>query len=228
MALLLTAVACFGLAAIAPWVVRYMARGLSPDVARSITLGALKSPWVLQPVFPNFSALSTSWRVIVMPAGFLVVTLATVLASRGRFLSVRRVPVWRSATPGVHGEDSYNAFAYANPVRHVLANILGTQKEVALVEIKPSSLPDGAPASGRENEAATPDDEVTEEWHQPHVVFKASVAEPIETYLYRPVIAGYLALARTAKRLQSGRLEAYVGYMLVALIAVLIVAAAMH
>jgi len=61
-----------------------------------------------------------------------------------------------------------------------------------------------------------------------HVVFKASVAEPIETYLYRPVIAGYLALARTAKRLQSGRLEAYVGYMLVALIAVLIVAAAMH
>ncbi len=228
MALLLTAVACFGLAAIAPWVVRYMARGLSPDVARSITLGALKSPWVLQPVFPNFSALSTSWLFIVMPAGFLVVTLATVLASRGRFLSVRRVPVWRSATPGVHGEDSYNAFAYANPVRHVLANILGTQKEVALVEIKPSSLPDGAPASGRENEAATPDDEVTEEWHQPHVVFKASVAEPIETYLYRPVIAGYLALARTAKRLQSGRLEAYVGYMLVALIAVLIVAAAMH
>ena len=43
-----------------------------------------------------------------------------------------------------------------------------------------------------------------------------------------PLIAAYLALARTAKRLQSGRLEAYVGYMLVALVAVLIVAAAMH
>jgi hypothetical protein len=180
---------------------------------------------VLQPVFSNFSALSTSWLFIVMPAGFLLVTLATVLVSRGRFLSIRRVPVWRSATPGVHGEDSYNAFAYANPVRHVLANILGTQKEVALVEIE---LPDGAPAPSREGEVATSDDEVTEEWHQPHVVFKASVAEPIETYLYRPVIAGYLALARTAKRLQSGRLEAYVGYMLVALVAVLIVAAAMH
>jgi hypothetical protein len=253
MALVLTAVPCFGLAAAAPWVVRYVARGLGPDVARSITLGALKSPWVLQPVFPDFSALSTSWLFIVMPSGFLLVTLATVLVSRGRFLSVRRVPVWRSATPGVHGEDSYNAFAYANPVRHVLANILGTQKEVALLEVGPPSPADGAPARGRQGEVATPDDGaaddevtddavtddavtedgvtedgVTEEWDRPHVVFKASVAEPIETYLYRPVIAGYLAVARTAKRLQSGRLEAYVGYMLVALIVVLIVAAAMR
>jgi ascorbate-specific PTS system EIIC-type component UlaA len=59
-------------------------------------------------------------------------------------------------------------------------------------------------------------------------VFKASVAEPVESYLYRPAIAGYLALVRTAKRLQSGRLEAYVGYMLLALIAVLIVAASMR
>ena len=228
MSLALTAVLCFGLAAVAPWVVRYMARGLSPDVARSVTLGALKSPWVLQPVFSNFSALSTSWLFIVMPAGFLLVTLATVLVSRGRFLSVRRAPVWRSATPGVHGEDSYNSFAYANPLRHVLANILGTQKEVDRVEIEPVGLPDAAPAPGGEGAVATPDEEVTEGRHQPHVVFKASVAEPIETYLYRPVIAGYLALARAAKRLQSGRLEAYVGYMLVALVAVLIVAAAMH
>ena len=95
----------------------------------------------------------------------------------------------------VHGEDSYNAFAYANPVRHVLANILGTQKEVALVDLGPPGLPDEAPVPDRVGEAAGPAD-VNEEPHRAHVVFKASVAEPIETYLYRPVIAGYLALAR--------------------------------
>jgi hypothetical protein len=221
------ALSCFGLSAVAPWVVRYVARGLSPDVARSVTLGALKSPWVLQPVFPNFSALSTSWLFVVMPVGFLAVTLATVLASRGRFLSVRRVPVWRSATPGVHGEDSYTAFAYANPVRHVLANILGTQKEVATVEVDPLGPNDGSSSPGaRDEEPSEP--EPTEEQDHAHVVFKASVAEPVESYLYRPAIAGYLALVRTAKRLQSGRLEAYVGYMLLALIAVLIVAASMR
>jgi hypothetical protein len=208
--------------------VRYLARGLSPDVARSVTLGALKSPWVLQPVFPSFSALSTSWLLIVMPLGFMAVTLATVLASRGRFLSVRRVPVWRSASPGVHGEDSYNAFAYANPVRHVLANILGTQKEVAVVEADPLSPGDGSSVPvtrGEEPQTAEPTEE---QEHHPHVVFKASVAEPVESYLYRPLIAVYLSVVRTAKRLQSGRLEAYVGYMLLALVAVLVVAASLH
>jgi formate hydrogenlyase subunit 3/multisubunit Na+/H+ antiporter MnhD subunit len=222
------AASCFGLAAVAPWAVRYIARGLSPDVARSITLGALKSPWVLQPVFPNFSALSTSWLFVVMPLGFLAVTLATVLASRGRFLSVRHVPVWRSASPGVHGEDSYTAFAYANPVRHVLANILGTQKEVAVAPPGPLSPSGGSPVVASQGEEPWSAEPTEAEQHHPHVVFKASVAEPVESYLYRPIIAGYLTLVRTAKRLQSGRLEAYVGYMLVALVAVLIVAASMH
>ncbi len=36
-----------------------------------------------------------------------------------------------------------------------------------------------------------------------------------------------MAVVRTAKKLQSGRLDAYVGYMLFALVAILIVAAAM-
>jgi formate hydrogenlyase subunit 3/multisubunit Na+/H+ antiporter MnhD subunit len=228
------AMSCFALAALAPWAVRYMARGLSPDVARSVTLGALKSPWVLQPVFPDFSALSTSWLFIVMPLGLLAVTAATLLASRGRFLSVRRVPVWRSATPGVHGEDSYNAFAYANPVRHVLANVLGTHKEVGTVE---AGIPEAGvdrPGAGQgplvrhEGDDRAPQAAPTEEQRESHVVFKATIVDPVESYLYRPAVAGYLALVRMAKRLQSGRLEAYVGYMLIALIAVLVVAAAMR
>jgi formate hydrogenlyase subunit 3/multisubunit Na+/H+ antiporter MnhD subunit len=226
-ALGVVAVSCFGLAAVAPWVVRYIARGLSPDVARSVTLGALKSPWVLQPVFANFSALSTTWLFIVMPLGFLLVTAATVIASRGRFLSVRRVPTWRSASPGVHGEDSYNAFAYANPVRHVLANILGTQKEVGRRQRRGAASA-GTGSAGVVGTAEPPTDVPTEDQHHSHVVFRASVAEPVESYLYRPAIAAYLVVVRAAKRLQSGRLEAYVGYMLVVLIAVLIVAAAMH
>jgi len=218
-----TAVLCFGLAAAAPWTVRYMARGLSPIIARSVTDGALKSPWVLQPVFANFSALSPSWLFVVMPIGFLAVTVATVLLSGGRFLSVRRVPAWHSATPGVRGPDSYNAFAYANPIRHVLANILGTQDEVVAAAGRPpddeaNHLAGPQVSDDLEGEAAS---------HHSHVVFTASVAEPVESYLYRPLVAGYLALVRTAKKLQSGRLDAYVGYMLLALIAILIVAAAM-
>jgi hydrogenase-4 component B len=207
---------CFGLAAFAPWVVRFLARGLAPDVPSAVTLGALKSPWVLQPVFGNFSALSPSWLFIAFAVGLAAVTGATVLASKGRFLSVRRVPPWRSATPGVRGEDSYTAFAYANPLRHVLANILGTQKEV--------TREGGSKAPGVEGGAGA---ELTEEDHS-HVSFSASVAEPVESYFYRPALRAYLALVAAAKRLQSGRLEAYVAYMLVALVTLLVVAASVR
>ncbi|HUB70123.1 MAG TPA: proton-conducting transporter membrane subunit [Acidimicrobiales bacterium] len=209
-------VLCLGLAAFAPWVVRFLARGLAPDVPSAVTLGALKSPWVLQPVFGNFSALSPSWLFIAFAVGLVAVTGATVLASKGRFLSVRRVPPWRSATPGVHGEDSYTAFAYANPLRHVLANILGTQKEV--------TRENGSRAPAVEGGAGA---ELSEEDHS-HVSFSASVAEPVESYFYRPGLRGYLALVAAAKRLQSGRLEAYVAYMLVALVTLLVVAASVR
>ncbi|HTT89972.1 MAG TPA: proton-conducting transporter membrane subunit [Acidimicrobiales bacterium] len=225
-----TAVLCFGLAAAAPWTVRYIGRGLSPIVARSVVDGALKSPWVLQPVFANFSALSPTWLFVVMPIGFLAVTLATIALSSGRFLSVRRVPAWHSASPGVRGPDSYNAFAYANPIRHVLSNILGTQKEVVAIPNGPAGP--GGDAGGRGDGPSgqrESDDLETEAGphHHTHAVFTATVAEPVESYLYRPLLATYMAVVRTAKKLQSGRLDAYVGYMLFALVAILIVAAAL-
>jgi hypothetical protein len=59
-------------------------------------------------------------------------------------------------------------------------------------------------------------------------VLEVRAVEPIETYLYAPLRRAVLAVVSMAKRLQSGRLAAYVGYMLAALLAVLIVAAALR
>ena len=56
---------------------------------------------------------------------------------------------------------------------------------------------------------------------------RTTVIEPVETYLYRPARATWLWLAAGAKRLQSGRLEAYVGYMLVTLLVLLAIVAIM-
>jgi hypothetical protein len=47
------------------------------------------------------------------------------------------------------------------------------------------------------------------------------VIEVVETYLYRPAVRPVMAVVRAAKRLQSGRLDAYLGYMLIALIALI-------
>jgi hypothetical protein len=107
----------------------------------------------------------------------------------------------------VAGPSNYTAFGFANPLRHVLANILGATKTVELVEF---------------DEAADSRGRVVQ------VESRTDVIEPVEAYLYRPTRRAAMAVANVAKRLQSGRLNAYVAYMLVALLAVLSVVAAMR
>ncbi len=123
------------------------------------------------------------------------------------------------------GPDSYNAFAYANPIRHVLANILGTQKELASVPADATGDIDADPSGAPRGSARTTSK--LKRAHHTHVMFSSRVVEPVESYLYQPMLAAYMAVVTTAKKLQSGRLDAYVGYMLLALVAILIVAAAM-
>ena len=57
------------------------------------------------------------------------------------------------------------------------------------------------------------------------VEYTTRVVEPVEAYFYRPLRVAALTLARLAKRLQSGRLEAYVAYMLFALVVALAITA---
>lgn len=51
--------------------------------------------------------------------------------------------------------------------------------------------------------------------------------EVVETYVYQPGLGVFAAIVSAAKRLQSGRLDAYLLYILIALIAVIAVAAAL-
>lgn len=220
LALLLPAAGCAVLAALSPWEIRFLASGLSPLVARTLTLGALKSPWVLQPVYPDFSALSPSWLALELPVLAAVVVGGAALASRASLFRVRRVPAWRSATGGVAGGDArYTAFAFANPTRHVLGNLLATQS--AHVEL-------GASTPGRHSPASTftgPDLPMGQTagpppvaGDQPHVAYTTDVVELVEAYLYRPALGPLRRLVTGAKRLQSGRLDAYIAYLLIALV----------
>lgn len=195
--LVLLAISCLALSAAAPWVIRFLARGIAPIVPASVTLHALKSPFVLQPVFSGFSILSPSWLSVVMPIAFLAVALGAVALSRGRVLRVRRVPPWRSASSGVAGPDSYSAFGYAIALRHDLGNVLGASHAAEVAE------PSGTPVANELGDGT-------------HVEMSTSVVEPVATYLYRPARGLWLLIADGAKRLQSGRLDAYIAYMLVA------------
>lgn len=197
------------IAAVTPLEIRVIAAGLSPVVPGGLTMGALKSPWVLQPVFAGFSILSPSWLWIEIPVMLALVILVTLGLSGRRMVRVRRVPAWRSASIGVEGAGSYTAFGYANPTRRVLASVLHTRAEVE--EVTPAG--NGESADGGDQ--------------APHLRYVSDVVEVVETWLYRPAARMFGAAVAVTKRLQSGRLDAYLLYMLIALVAVIAVVTAL-
>jgi hypothetical protein len=181
-------------------------------------MGALKSPWIVQPVYAGFSILSPSWLWVEMPLMLLLTVLFAWAVSGRRLLRVRRVPAWRLATIGVEGADSYTAFGYANPTRRVLAGVLHTRSELREVMMEDDAGDDGSGPPDR----ADPGEEAAA-----HLRYASDVMEVVETYLYRPALGFFMAIVTAAKRLQSGRLDAYLFYMLVVLIAVIAVVTAL-
>jgi formate hydrogenlyase subunit 3/multisubunit Na+/H+ antiporter MnhD subunit len=212
-AIVILAAGGLAIAALTPLEIRVIAAGLAPAVPAPAVLSALKSPWVLQPVFAGFSILSPSWLWLAMPALLAAITLVAWAASGRRLLQVRRVPPWRSATAGVSGPDSYTAFGFANPTRRVLAAVLHTQVE--------TTRGGAAPAVAGPDRDPDPATAI-------HVGYRSDVVEVVEQYVYRPLRRPFLLLVQAAQRLQSGHLGAYLAYMLIALIALLAVVTALH
>jgi hydrogenase-4 component B len=213
-AIVILSAGCLITAAALPLVIRVVAAGLSPAVPAAVTSGALPAPWLVQPVFAAFSVLSPSWLWVVMPLMGLAVTAFALLVSRSRLTRVRRVPAWRSATAGVEGADCYTATGYANPARRVLTTVLHTQAVVRPLAPAPA---DGGPWAAHPGQApaGTPSPPGA------RLGYTSDVVEVVEAYVYRPVLRPVMALVRAAKRLQSGRLDAYLAYMLIALVALL-------
>jgi hypothetical protein len=232
-AIVLLSAGCLVTVAALPLVIRVVAAGLGPVVPTAVTSGALKSPRV-QPVFAAFSILSPSWLWVVMPLLALAVLAFALLVSGTRLMRVRRVPTWRSATAGVEGADCYTATGFANPTRRVLATVLHTQAEVRpLAPTGGTGGPAAAPSGPRPGDpgpagpgpgpadfgagqaAGTPGRP------GPRLGYTSDVIEVVDAYLYRPALRRVMALVRAAKRLQSGRLDAYLACMLIALVALL-------
>jgi len=228
-ALGLLAGACLAVSAVAPLEVRLIAAGLRPVVGAR-TLSALSRPWVIAPVYGDFSALSPSWLWLALPALTLVAGISAVLLSGRRLFRVRRVPAWSSAASGVDRGVGYSSFAYANPMRKVLANVLLTSSqldEVRAEQAAPTRAGPRRPVPSRAAELG-PDSDMNEPIaaRPPTLTYRVDVVEVVERFLYRPAATAVMTVSRVARRLQSGRLDAYMAYMLIAVVAVLAVVAA--
>lgn len=206
-AVLSLSASCLGGAIFAPAVVALVSAGLRPMVGWS-TSGALAGGWILQPVFANFSALSPTLLWIVIPSYVLLTIVLASLFSGSRFWRVRRTTPWTSSSAGSPGRSGYTSYGFANPMRKVFAVLLLTRRE--LHELDPTPTDD----SNRPLAATT------------RVGYVTDVTDVIQRYLYRPLLPVVRTVVSVARRLQSGRLDAYMAYMLIAVLAIVAVVTA--
>ena len=179
----------------APWEIRWLGRGLEGLLGFNLSASTIKWPLTLGPVYPNFSVLAPTWLALGIPTFLLAAAALVKLLLRPH---VRRAPVWLSGTAMDISAVQYTPEAYANPIRVVLAGAYGFRRSL---------------------EPVPPDPTAPDEPGKRALVTR--VVPAFEHYLYRPVEHGALWLSGQARRFQSGRLSAYLLYVLVVLLAVL-------
>lgn len=193
---------CLVVSILTPLEVGLIGAGLHQIVGNTLDR-AMATSLVIQPVYPEFSALSPTLLWVVLPAMTLLSVGVTMALSGGRRLRVRRVEPWVSGSPGVSRGVGYTSFGYANAMRRVLANVLQPRGR-----LEAASSTDQMKAPSREVRGP--------------LTYRVDVVEVVEHFVYRPLQVVGQGLVRTVKKLQSGHLGAYLLYMLLALVALLI------
>jgi formate hydrogenlyase subunit 3/multisubunit Na+/H+ antiporter MnhD subunit len=185
---------CLG--TVAPWEIHVLGSGLQPLLGFNPASTTISHPLVLGPVFKEFSVLAPTWLSIVLPA-YALLALLIVRVSRPRSVRpqpVRRAPVWVTGSGAELSAVQYRPSAYSNPMRVILRGPLGYSTRVR----------------------ATGGQDLPQ-----RLTLDTRVVLAVERFLYAPATALALLIAERVRAFQSGRLSAYLLYMLIALIVAL-------
>jgi len=139
----------------------------------------------------------------VSPAG-LAATFVILSVIPGLLLAVRRSkrkrvtgPTWDCGLPGLTSENEYTAFAFSKPLRMIFAALYQPRREIqAEYEVSP--------------------------YYPKAIRFDSEIESPFEERLYVPVQRVVLALARRMRAIQAGSIHAYLAYIFVTLIVLLL------
>ena len=176
-----------------------------------MTIGALKSPWVLQPVFGGFSILSPSWLWVAMPLSCCSSSSLFAWALSGAPAAAGAPgPAVAVGDGRGRGRGLLHRVRLRQPHPPGAGRVLHTRAEVRAAWRTRATGRAAATAPSRGNRRAL---RLPLRRHRgggdlPLPARSASVPELVVT---------------AAKRLQSGRLDAYLAYMLIALIAAIAV-----
>ncbi|HEY1778148.1 MAG TPA: proton-conducting transporter membrane subunit [Solirubrobacteraceae bacterium] len=195
------AVVVLFLGTVAPWEIHALGAGLQPLLGFNAANATITHPLTLGPVFANFSVLAPTWLSIVLPA-YVVLALLAVRVTRGRSVRrnpVRREPVWVTGSGANLDAVQYRPSAYSNPMRVILRGPLGYRTRLLPTADGPGSF-----------------------------TLDTRVVLAVDRFLYTPAASLALRIAARVRAFQSGRLSAYLLYMLVALIVALSLVPILH
>lgn len=193
------------LGTIAPWEIDALGSGLAGLLGFDPAGTAVTHPLVLGPVFREFAVLAPTWLMIVLPSYAVLALLIALLSARRR--GVRRAAVWVTGSGADLSAVQYRPSAYSNPMRVILRGPLGYRSRLVpnAPENREPPAHTGAPAR-----------------------LERSVVLAVDRFLYAPAAAVALAISARVRALQSGRLSAYLLYMLIALIVALSLVPILH
>lgn len=117
-----------------------------------------------------------------------------------RHRSRRRQPAWACGLPALTSDMEYTATSFAEPLTRVFDDVLRPDHDIDVTHHEES------------------------EYFVQAMRVRSRIADSIETRLYLPVIAGVRRFGEAARVVQNGSIHRYLGYGLLALIVVLLVA----
>jgi len=183
-----------------------LALGLAPGVLAS-PLASLAAG-VLGGEAPGLGVRSAVLLALPWPGVRLAPALWPALAAAGALAAVAALALGRAARPapavrapwGCGGtlavQSQYSATVYAKPFRQVFGSVY---RPVRALEVQSAVHP----------------------FFRTRVLYQGEITLVFERFLYAPAVSGLMALAAIARRLQSGSLRLYLGYMLAALVLLL-------
>jgi len=117
----------------------------------------------------------------------------------GRYAKRSTGPAWDCGLPGLTADNEYTATAFSKPLRMIFAALFRPRREIhAEFEVSP--------------------------YYPKAIRFESEIQPAFEKHIYDPVRDGILRIARSMRMVQAGSLHAYLSYIFIALILLLLFA----
>jgi hydrogenase-4 component B len=151
--------------------------------------------WVLSAGTPHGGLVSTS--VITIALLLLLIPAVLLVSIAGRRFARRRGPAWDCGLPGLSEENEYTATAFSKPLRMIFSVLYQPRREIeAVFDVSP--------------------------YFPKAIRFESEIEPTFEKRVYVPLKDILLRLATRMRAIQAGSIHAYLAYIFVTLVLLLL------